>query len=38
MNTIHKTLLQFGLSEADVKVYLALNRLSECDVPTTAHP
>lgn len=33
MNTIQKALIHFGLSEADVKVYLALNQHGELDIP-----
>lgn len=37
MDTIHKTLQQFGLSEADVNLYLVLNSLGESDIPTITH-
>lgn len=34
MTTLHKTLLQFGLNDSDVSIYLTLNRLGESDIPT----
>ncbi len=34
MNTIQKTLIHFGLTDADTKVYLVLNQKGECDIPT----
>lgn len=34
MNTIHNTLLHFGLSDVDAKIYLTLNNYGESDIPT----
>lgn len=34
MNTIHTTLVHFGLNDTDAKVYLLLNNRGESDIPT----
>lgn len=34
MNTLQKTLIHFGLTEADTKVYLTLNQRGESDIST----